>query len=139
MQLAYVMICLECLWHREKYLSWVRFTCNKADMFYILHKKACCFAATLLDSRVSIHVNTVSSEPYLSPIRRDSCDITEISAFSTFNLVNFETFLPILNLNGHFKIYLSQIFRSSCVFTKSFSFIGKFEFVVWILNQNFQS
>ena len=25
---------------------------------------------TLLDSRVSIHVNIVSSEPYLSPIRR---------------------------------------------------------------------
>ena len=63
-------------------------------------KQACCYAATLLDSRVSIPFNTDSidsSEPFLSPICRNSCHITESSVLST--LVNFDTFVSILNLN----------------------------------------
>ena len=53
-------------------------TSNRNGCAFKLYKKGCCCAATLLDSRVSIHVNTVSSEPYLSPICRNHWNFSSL-------------------------------------------------------------
>ena len=89
---------------------------------------------TLLDSRVSMHVNTVSSEPYLSPICRNSFHINEISVFST--LVNFETFVSILKLNCQFWALLEPNLSIKLCYRRKFSFwyTGQLWSFVSILN-----
>ena len=94
------------------------------------NKKACCFAATLLDSRVSIHVNTVSSElwnhcvnseTYLRPIFKKavfSLTILDLVQWSTLNFcVNSESYLsslsPIYPIELSFSMQLVVVLQLS--------------------------